>query len=102
MGNRDYSPASRVSNMHKDLLETGIRNLWSGIFPNSVIKVIHSDILCARRIISKICRQCILGSHYLWIARCNFIYMQSLEAVIIEELTDLRSELDSLRHIELF
>jgi hypothetical protein len=27
VSNRDYSPASRVSNMHKDLLETGRRNL---------------------------------------------------------------------------
>ena len=102
VGNRDYSPVSRVSNMHKDLLETGRRNLWSGVFLNLVTIAIHSDILCTRRIISKICRQCILGLHRLWIARCNFIYMRSSEALMIEELTDLRSELDSLRYTELF
>ena len=65
VGNRDYSPISRVSNMHKDLLEIGRRNLWSRVFPNLVTIVIHSDILYTRRIISKICRQCILGSHRL-------------------------------------
>jgi hypothetical protein len=64
--------------------------------------VIYSDILYARRIISKICRQCILGLYHLWIARCNFIHMRSSEALIIEELMNLRSKLDSLRHIELF
>ena len=94
--NEEYSSPEQLRLVQSELEQIGSRNLWNGIFLLLITRKIHKYLLVVRRILAKLIRLYILESHQLQIVRYNFIYLQSLEALIVEELNDLRLEINNL------
>ena len=84
----ECTPPSYLTGAHADLKQLGTRNLCNEIFPLSLLHSVHMDLLAARRTLAKIIRFFMTRLHRLWVERCNFIYMNTVEEVSIEEFQE--------------
>ena len=85
-----------------DLKKIGRRNLWNGLFHVSLLYFAHYDLMIAIKATSKLIKCCTMSLHNLWIARCDFICMQTEKEVSVDELNELKLEVEDLLLVEDF
>ena len=70
----DITLLCRLWGLYLKLYKIGIRNLWHGFFPKSLLTFLYLDLLCTLQLIVKLIKLSLLILYQLWIKCCNLIY----------------------------
>ena len=77
--------------------------MWHGFLPCPVVAVFHANRLLDFRLAAKISKTLIVVLHKLWISRCLLIHAKESCKVAIEELNDVREEIEeTIESVECF
>ena len=95
-GNDRYSPPRYLRPLFADLSSIGLRNLWHGMFPSTILPILHHDLLVASSMLQKLLKLLITGLHRIWIERCQFIHTLSSDENALDELLVICQEYSEL------
>ena len=80
----------------------GLQNLWHRFIPLSMLPLFNEDILIARKVCKRLINLLVRQLHHLWIQWCLIIYAKASNKVIIEELIELKEEIQEIQILEAY
>ena len=92
------SPPPRLQGLRRNLHKCGLRSLWYGIFPLSLISAISSDKLQDTLLVSSIIKLSLSTLHRLWLKRCEKVHATLSGDSQREEIASLRNEVREVLH----
>ena len=91
----ELSPCDLIS-LHRLLSKLSVKNLWHGLFTTELTCKLHPNLLYSTQITTKIIRLNLSTLHLLWVKRCEIIHCIVDSETSVNELVELRSEVNAM------